>query len=118
MGTHNYRVSMLRPAGGLVVAEASGKIDVTSSSAFTKQLLALLDEQPSRIVVDLSSVAYVDTYALSALVDLAKRCRLEHCGLALVCCEGSMRSALARTGLDQFVATHATLEEALGRGPS
>lgn len=118
MGTQDYRVSMLRPASGLVVAEASGEIDVTSSCAFTKQLLALLDEQPSRIVVDLSSVAYVDTYALSALVDLAKQCKREHCELALVCCEGRMRSALARTGLGQFVATHATLEEALGRGLS
>ncbi len=118
MGTEDYRISMLRTANGLIVAEASGQIDVTSSSAFTEQLLALLDERPVRIVVDLSGVAYVDTYALSALVDLANRCRLEHCGLALVCSEGRMRSALARTGLDQFVATHATLDEALGHGPA
>jgi anti-sigma B factor antagonist len=118
VGTQDYRISMLRPASGLVIAEASGEIDVTSSSAFAKQLLALLDERPARIVVDLSSVAYVDTYVLSALVDLAMRCRREHCELALVCCEGRMRRALARTGMDQFVATHATLTEALGPGPA
>ncbi len=70
------------------------------------------------MVVDLSSVAYVDTYALSALADLAKRCRLADCGLAIVCSEGNMRSALASTDLDQFVATHATLDEALGRDPA
>ena len=65
-------------------------------------------------MIDLSAVAYVDTFALSALDDVAKRCTLEDCRLAIVCCEGEMRSALAMTGLDQFVATHATLDEALG----
>jgi anti-anti-sigma factor len=106
---------MLRPADGLIVAQASGEVDVTSSHAFTEQLLALLDEEPAQIVVDLSSVAYVDTYALSAVLDVAKRCRLEDCGLAVVCSEGRMRSALAKTGLDLFVATHTTLDEALGQ---
>ena len=119
MGTQDdYRISVLRPEDGLIVAQASGEIDVASSYAFTQQLLALLDEEPTRLVIDLSRVAYVDTYALSALVDLAKRCRLEDCGLAIVCSEGRMRRALASTALDQFVATHATLDEALGHDPT
>ena len=119
MGNPDYDISMLRPAEGLVVVQASGEIDVAGSYAFREQLLALLVEQPCRIVVDLSSVAYVDTYVLSALVDVANRCRLEDCRLAVVCSEGTMRSALAKTGLDQFVATHATLDEALGpEGPA
>jgi anti-sigma B factor antagonist len=119
VGTRDdYHISMLRPVDGLVVAQASGEVDFASSYAFTEQLLTLLDEQPTRIVVDLSGVAYVDTYALSAVADLAKRCRLEDCGLAIVCSEGRMRRALAKTGLDQLVATHATLDEALGHGDS
>ena len=117
MQTHDgYRISLLRPAEGLIVAQASGEIDVTGSYAFREQLLALLGEKPARMVVDLSSAAYVDTYVMSALIDLANECRLKDCGLALVCSEGSMRRALAATGLDQFVATHATLDEALGEG--
>ena len=117
MGTHDdYRISVLRPADGLIVAEASGEIDVVGSHAFAEHLLSLLDEQPAQIVVDLSRVAYVDTYALSALVDVAKRCGLEDCSLALVCSAGRMRSALAKTGLDQVITTHDTLDEALGRG--
>ena len=57
----------------------------------------------------------MDTYALSVLVDVAIRCRLEDRRLAIVCSEGRMRRALAATGLDQFVATYATLDEALGQ---
>ena len=67
------------------------------------------------MVVDLSSADYVDTYALSVLVDVAIRCRLEDRRLAIVCSEGRMRRALAATGLDQFVPTYATLDEALGQ---
>ena len=111
-----YRISTLRPADGLIVAQASGEIDVAGSSAFREQLLALLAEEPVRIVVDLSSVAYVDTYALSALVDLEQCCRLRDCRLAIVCSEGRMRRALAATGLDELVPTHATVDEALSSG--
>ena len=113
--TDDYRISVLRPADDLVVVQASGEIDINGSLDFRERLFALLDEQPPRMVVDLSDADYVDTYALSVLVDVAIRCRLEDRGLALVCSEGRMRRALAATGLDQFVATYATLDEALGQ---
>ena len=114
VGNQDYGVNMLRPVEGLIVAQVSGEIDVAGTHAFTEQLLSLLDEEPAQLVIDLSAVVYVDTFALSALDDVAKRCRLEDCRLAIVCSEGRMRGAIATTGLDQFVATHATLDEALG----
>jgi anti-sigma B factor antagonist len=110
----DYRIDVLRPADDLVVVQTSGEIDVTDSVDFGERLSALLDGPAARMVVDLSSTGYVDTYALSVLVDVAIRCRLEDRGLALVCSEGSMRRALAATGLDQFVDTYETLDEALG----
>jgi len=114
-----YRISTLRPAEGLIVVQASGEIDVADSYGFREQLLAVLEEEPDRMVVDLSNVAYVDSYVLSAVIDLAQSCTRRGCGLAIVCSEGRMRRALAITGLDQFVATHATLEQALGHdGPT
>jgi anti-sigma B factor antagonist len=110
----DYHISVLRSADGVVVVQASGEVDVTGSVAFRERLFALLDEPGAQMVVDLTDSGYVDTYALSVLVDVAIRCRLEDRRLAIVCSEGSMRRALAATGLDQFVATHATLAEALG----
>lgn len=116
MGTKDdYRIGVLRPADDLVVVQASGEIDISGSVDFSERLFGLLDEHPARMVVDLSDADYVDTYALSVLVDVALRCRLEDRSLALVCSEGRMRRALTATGLDQFVATYATLDEALGR---
>ena len=110
---------MLRPADGLIVARASGEIDISGSVDFRARLFGLLDEHPARMVVDLSDADYVDTYALSVIVDVAIRCRLEERRLAVVCSEGRMRHALAVTGLDQFVPTYATLDEALSQdGPT
>ena len=116
MGTRDeYRISALRPADDLVVVRASGEIDLNGSLDFRERLFAFLDEQPARLLIDLSDAGYVDTYALSVLVDVALRCRLEERRLAIVCSEGRMRRALAATGLDQFVTTHATLDEALAQ---
>ncbi len=112
--TDDYRINVLRPADDLVVVRASGGIDVTGSVDFRHRLLSLLDEHAGRLVVDLSDTDYVDTYALSALVDVAIRCRLEARSLTIVCSEGRMRRALAATGLDQFVDTYDTLDDALG----
>jgi anti-sigma B factor antagonist len=115
MGSQDdYRIGSQRPVDGVIVVLVSGEIDVTSSLDFRDSLFAFLDEKPTRLVVDLSSLAYVDTYALSALVDVAMRCRLEDRHLVLVSSEGGMRRALAATGLDQFVPTSATVDEALG----
>lgn len=112
--TDDYDISVLRPTDDVIVVRTSGGIDVTGSLDFRDRLFALLDQRPAQMVIELSETGYVDTYALSVLVDVAIRCRVEDRGLAIVCSEGRMRRALAATGLDQFVDTYDTLDEALG----
>jgi anti-sigma B factor antagonist len=114
--TDDYRITVLLRADEVIVVRASGGIDVIGSVDFRERLFALLDEHAAQMLVDLSDARYVDTFALSVLVDVAIRCRLEHRRLAIICSEGAMRRALAATGLDQFVATYATLDEALDHG--
>ena len=116
MGRQDYRISVRRPADSRVIIQVSGEIDVTSSLAFKDDLFGAVTEGAVHVVVDLHAADYVDTYILSVLVDLARRCRLEDRELVIVCSAGKMREALARTGVDQMVATHATLDEALGPG--
>lgn len=115
----DYRIRVLRPEdGGSVIVEVTGKIDIASSLSFRERLFAVLDEGPGQVVVDLSATTYVDTTCLGVLWESAKRCRLQGRELALVCSGGRVRSALANSTLDQVVATHATLDEALGHGGS
>jgi len=109
-------VSMLWTADGVIVVEASGEIDIRTSLAFKERLFALLDEEAAPVIVDLRSAAHVDTTGLSVLWESAKRCGLEERKFSVICAGGRVRHALATSGLDQFVATHATLDEALGHG--
>jgi anti-sigma B factor antagonist len=116
VGTEDFRITPLQPAGGVIVIQVSGEVDITSALAFKERLFAALDEAAARVVVDLDAADYVDTTGLSVLLELAKRCRRDDRALAIVCCEGLMRRALANTGLDQIVTTYDTLDEALGHG--
>lgn len=118
MGNQDYRIRVLRAEDGSAVVVVAGEIDIASSLSFGERLSAVLDEGAERVVVDLTSAACVDTTGLSVLWESAKRCRLESRELVIVCCAGKVRHALANSGLDQVVATRATLDEALGhRGP-
>ena len=114
--TQDYRISLLRPEAGSVIVEVIGKIDIANSLSFGERLCAVLSEGATKVVIDLSAASYMDTTGLGVLWESAKRCRLDGRELAIVCPAGRVRSALANSTLDQVVATHATLDEALGHG--
>lgn len=115
MGTRDCHISVLRAEDGIAIVAVTGEIDMASSLSFGQRLSAILDEGASQVIVDLSATGYLDTTGLSVLWESAKRCRRENRELAIVCFAGRVRHALANSGLDQVVATHATLDEALGR---
>jgi anti-sigma B factor antagonist len=116
MGIEDFHVSARRPADGIIVIEVSGEIDITNSLAFQQRLLEELEEEATQVVLDLDNASRVETTGLSAILELAKHCGGEHRRLDIVCAEGWVRRALGNTGLDQMIAVHATLGEALGRG--
>ena len=116
MGAEDLHISARRPADDVIVIEVSGEVDITNSLAFQRRLEEELQEGATQVVLDLDAADRVDTTGMSVLLTLAKRCEREHRELAIVCSEGWVRRALATTGLDQLIAVHATLEEALGRG--
>ena len=113
VGTEDYHIDAQHPADGVIVIQASGEIDITNSLAFKERLFGELDCGAALVVLDLDAAERVDTTGLSVIVELAKRCRGEDRELAMVCSKGRVRHALAVTGLDQMIATHATLDEAL-----
>jgi anti-anti-sigma factor len=115
----DYRIGVQRTADDSTVIRVTGEIDMKNSLSFKESLDAVIDEDVGQVVVDLSAARDVDTTGLSVLWESAKRCRLEDRELAIVCLGGRVRSILADTGMDQVVATHGTLDEALGHdGPA
>ena len=99
--------------GKIVVAEASGDIDLHRSSDFQEALLALLAEKPATIVVDLSAVSYMDSSGVASLVKLLARVRRDGVGLKLVGMTPRVRSVFEITRLDTVFEIFTTQEEAL-----
>jgi len=55
------------------VLPLEGEIDLHVSPSVTASLNAIIDKKPERLVVDLSSVTYIDSSGLSALIAAMQR---------------------------------------------
>jgi anti-anti-sigma factor len=63
-------------AGGIIIAELSGELDLTCAPALREQLLGLLRPGSSRLVIDLSKVSHCDASGLAVLIGTGRRARL------------------------------------------
>src|SRR4030095_959291 len=55
------------------VVPLKGEIDLHVSPSVTASLNAMIDKKPERLVVDLSSVTYIDSSGLAALIAAMER---------------------------------------------
>jgi len=113
MSNQDSPVKEIRWVGRAVVARVAGDIDLNRSPQFQHSLLALLDERPRRIIVNLSEVPYMDSSGVASLVKLLSRVRKSGCSLRLVGLSDRTRSLFEITRLDHVFEIYATEEEAL-----
>src|SRR5947199_1493053 len=55
------------------VAPLKGEIDLHVSPSVTASLNAMIEKKPRRLVVDLSSVTYIDSAGLAALIEAMQK---------------------------------------------
>lgn len=95
------------------VVDVQGEVDLGRSLEFQQALLALLDQKPRRVVVNLSDVPFMDSSGVASLVKVLSRARRSSTALALVALTDRVRSVFEITRLDSVFAIFATEEEAL-----
>lgn len=100
MQTDPQPIRDVRWESGQVVIAVEGDIDLRRAKAFQDHLLAVLDREPRRIVVDLSGVPYMDSSGVASLVKLLSRCRRQDVELHLVRLTARVRSIFEITRLD------------------
>jgi anti-sigma B factor antagonist len=94
------------------VVHLVGELDLYNSPEVREALLELCAEQPSRLVVDLAEVDFVDSTALGVLIEA--RSKLENRQSFLLAAPGrETHRALAISGLDRHLGVHETVEAAL-----
>jgi anti-sigma B factor antagonist len=103
--------------GNAVVAlVAGGEIDYAASPQLKERIAARIDEGITRVVLDLSTVTFIDSTAIGALVSAAMRLReLGEGTLAIVCPEENRRvlRIFEIAGVESLIALHSSREEAV-----
>ena len=89
-----------------------GELDLYNAPEVRAALLELCLEQPERLVVDLGDVDFVDSTALGVLIEA--RTTLDDRTSFLLAAPGlETHRALSISGLDQHLAVHETVDDAL-----
>jgi anti-sigma B factor antagonist len=119
MTVRGRRVSMgtelsvkVRRERGVVIADVTGDIDVSTVSGLRERLLGLADAGEP-LIVDLNSVSFIDSTGLGVLVAVARRADARGGSLHAVCSRPPTRKLLWLTGVDRRIPLTATVDGAL-----
>lgn len=99
-------------AGGMVVT-LQGEIDLYSSPRVRERLLGLLKERPSRLIVDLSAVPYMDSSGIATFVETLQQVRKQQGVLRLVGLQANLREVFRFARLEQVFAICDTVDAAM-----
>ena len=97
---------------GIVIAEVTGAIDMSTVPGLRERLFGLADSgQP--LIVDLNRVTFIDSTGLGVLIATARRAHGHGGSLHAVCSRPQTRKLLWLTGVDRRIPLAATVDGAL-----
>jgi anti-sigma B factor antagonist len=101
-----------RELGEWTVVAVSGELDLYTAPALREEIQGLSDRGVTHVVIDLSTVGFVDSSGLGAIVACLKRLRERDGALELVAPESSpINRLLSLTGLDHAIRTHPSADD-------
>ncbi len=98
---------------GVAVVAAPEEIDLTNAAALRSALLQAAANGPGPLVVDMSQTKFCDSSGLRTLIAAHKRAGAEGRELRLVIPSPAVLRVFVLTGMDQVLASFASLAEAL-----
>ena len=98
--------------GGVAVLTLDGRLNMTAAPQLRSAVEELTDAGTSRVVVDLGSVAFMDSSGLGALIAGLKRCRQNRGDLRITGVNEQVATVLRLTNLDRVLRPHGSADEA------
>ena len=112
-GLRKHPVRGVEELGSAFVVRLGGELDLYNAAQVRAALVDACAQAPERIVVDLGEVEFLDSTALSVLIET--RARMNNRGGLMLAAPGlETRRALQISGLDQLFTVHDSVPEALG----
>ena len=109
----NLRVETRSVREGVAVIALSGEADVYTSPRIKQEIVDLLNNGVTRLVVDLTGVEYLDSTGLGVLIGGLKRARERDGDLKLICDNVRILRIFEITGLTKIFDIHRSESEAL-----
>ncbi|MEV0351389.1 STAS domain-containing protein [Nonomuraea sp. NPDC050680] len=99
------KVSTRSHAGHALVA-ITGEIDLYTAPHLQAEFARLLQEGPSRVVIDMSGVDFCDSTGMNVLLSALKRVKEQGGALDVAAPRPAVRKILQVTGLDSVFTVH------------
>lgn len=95
-----------------LVIYALGQIDALNAAEFERECLALIEQKPTKVIMDLSDIKYISSAGLRSILSVAKGLRaaggeISFCGLSRMA-----KEVFNISGFIKIFPVYATLEEA------
>lgn len=97
---------------GVAVLTLDGRLNMTAAANLRAAVETLTDAGNPRVVVDLSSVSFMDSSGLGALIAGLKRCRQGRGDLRIAGVNEQVATVLRLTNLDRVLRPHDSVEAA------
>jgi anti-sigma B factor antagonist len=98
---------------GWTVVSIYGELDVATAPSLREQLIGLVGDGSTKLVLDLEGVDFLDSTGLGVIVSALKRARTNGGDLRLVCTQARIRRLFEITGLDKAVPLLPSLDAAV-----
>jgi anti-sigma B factor antagonist len=99
--------------GETTVVAPDGDLDLAVADQFRRTLTDLIDRKQARLLLDLGSVAYIDSSGLGALVAAMKHCRSLGGDIRLCDLQPDVRAIFEMTRLIKILETYGSRREAV-----
>ena len=111
----NFDITTEQTGNGSYVISLAGEVDLYTAPEFKQQLLDVISQGATYVVVDLTDTTFIDSTTLGVLVGGVKRLRSNDGRLSLVCSDRNITKIFEITGLDRVFDIYATRQEAVAQ---
>lgn len=109
----NFDIKTEQLANDTYAISLAGEIDLYTAPEFKQQLLEVIGEGATHVVVDLTSATFIDSTTLGVLVGGLRRLRAADGRLTIVCADPNISKIFEITGLDRVFEVTESRAEAL-----